>query len=115
MVKIPQILKGLPSSFTRTAAGVTTTRICVNICTPIDGIRHVPMPNDWFTRVFSDQDGVAAYFQQMSGGRQAITYKVFSKPLLTKAQKAAADQSGSVSGAITAYRNAAAVRTSGIP
>jgi hypothetical protein len=46
------------------------------------------MPAGWFERVFSHTDGIAAFFRQMSGGRIAIEWDVFTiDELLTITQK----------------------------
>lgn len=88
------------------------SRIGINISTPTDRARDVVMPDVWFERVFMDVDGVAGFFRQMSGGRRYIEWSLYSKPLLSTAQKAAADASEMT---IAAYRNAASATGSGIP
>ena len=46
------------------------------------------LPPGWFERAFSNLDGIAAFFRQMSGGRIAIEWDVFTlDQLLTITQK----------------------------
>ncbi|GLV60412.1 hypothetical protein KDH_72320 [Dictyobacter sp. S3.2.2.5] len=67
----------------------------VCIVTLVGVPRGTSMPVSWFNQVFSDSDGVASYFQQMSGGRQSITWQVFGPiDLLTPSEKQALDMKG---------------------
>jgi hypothetical protein len=84
-------------------------RYAVWIWTPTDGTRKFPWPAYWYDRAFGNRWGVATFFREMSGGRQYVEWQVIDKPLLSSAQKAAADNTPGQPGAgtVAAFRQAA--------
>jgi hypothetical protein len=67
----------------------------------------------WFDQAFSDKDGVANYFRQMSGSRRFVEWQSFGPiELMTLAQKLAFDAQGGAS-TIAGFRQAAIAK--GIP
>lgn len=74
-----------------------------------DLARHTDVDVEWIDRVFSDQQGVAAFFRQMSGGRVYLEWQAFpATELMTLEQK-----NKNLPGLSKANRDAARAR--GIP
>lgn len=76
--------------------------------------RGTRLSKSWARKAFSGGDGVAGYFERMSGGRHRIEAEVFGPmEIMAIAQKQAATAMGGAGAEITAFR--AAARARGVP
>jgi hypothetical protein len=90
-----------------------TTRWAIVVVTEFGTPRVTSLPLSWFEKLFMDDDGVASYIRQMSGGRQVFTWRVFGPlAMYTPAQKAELIAKGAEAG--SAYLRAEAAKR-GIP
>jgi len=84
-------------------------RVGVLVVKLTDKDRRTAVDVEWLDRVFSDQQGVAAFFRQMSGGRLRLEWQAFpATELMSSAEKAARL-------ATLSEANRAAARAKGIP
>jgi hypothetical protein len=86
-------------------------RVGVLILTLTGMERSTAIDVDWLDRVFSDQEGVAAFVRRMSGGRRYLEWQAFGPvELMTPAQKASWIAKGALG-----QGNREAARARGIP
>jgi hypothetical protein len=65
--------------------------------------RATSMSGDWFNAAFSDPDGIAAYFREMSGGRKYIEWQVFGPTSLMTLPEKQALEPGGAEGVINGF------------